>query len=51
MELDARVASLDFLNAIEISEDAEAGDGESGEMGIGGSVELGLNMGIQGWLS
>ena len=34
-ELDARVASLDFLNATEIGEDAEAGDGESREVTVG----------------
>ena len=31
--------------------DAKLGDGESGEMGVGGSVELSLNVGIQGGLS
>ena len=35
MELDARVASLDFLNAIEVGEDTEAGDSESRKMGVG----------------
>ena len=35
VELDARVASLDFLNAIKVSEDAKAGDSESGKMGVG----------------
>ena len=34
-EFNARVARLDFLNAIEISEDAEAGDGEGREVTVG----------------
>ena len=50
-EFNARVASLDFLNATKVSEDTKAGDSESGKMGVRRSVELGLNVRIQGWLS